>query len=191
MNYIFIPYLNYINKMKSVPYSPFNRTYKYICLQNKLAHSKNKRKVSSSVGSNLSFLNSTEFSSHPISSNASFIKYDNKNGILKEKPRVIHKNKEYDSRIKSQIEKENERMLKKLSQTNCRVLTKKQLAESYYESQAYKEYARKYNKDGKRKDLIYFPTNSFMSVNACSEFSTSRQLCTWGRPVSARVGNNH
>ena len=88
--------------MKSVPYSPFNRTYKYICLQNKLAHSKNKRKVSSSVGSNLSFLNSTHFSSsYPISSNSSFVNFENKNGILKEKPRVIHKNKEYDNRIKS------------------------------------------------------------------------------------------
>ena len=88
--------------MKSVPYSPFNRTFKYICLQNKLAHSKNKRKVSSSVGSNVSFLNSTYFSSHiGTSNNSSFINFDNKNGTIKEKPRIIHKNKGYDSQKKS------------------------------------------------------------------------------------------
>lgn len=59
---------NYINKMKSVPYSPFNKTYKYICVQNQVAHSKNKRKVSSSVGSNISFANSTHYSSNMIAS---------------------------------------------------------------------------------------------------------------------------
>ena len=45
--------------MKAVPYSPYNKTYKYICLQNQVAHSKNKRNVSSSIRSNVSFLNST------------------------------------------------------------------------------------------------------------------------------------
>ncbi len=31
--------------MKAVPYSPFNKTYKYLCLQHGLAHSKNKKDV--------------------------------------------------------------------------------------------------------------------------------------------------
>jgi hypothetical protein len=39
--------------MKSVPYSPFNRTYKYLCLQNQLAHNRNKKSVKGLVDSNL------------------------------------------------------------------------------------------------------------------------------------------
>lgn len=39
--------------MKSVPYSPFNRTYKYMCLQNQLAHNKNKKSVKGLVDSNI------------------------------------------------------------------------------------------------------------------------------------------
>lgn len=39
--------------MKQVPYSPFNRSYKYICLQNQLAHNKNKKSVKGLVDSNL------------------------------------------------------------------------------------------------------------------------------------------
>jgi hypothetical protein len=38
--------------MKSVPYSPFNRTYKYLCLQNQLAHNRNKKSVKGLVDSN-------------------------------------------------------------------------------------------------------------------------------------------
>jgi len=40
--------------MKQVPYSPFNRSYKYMCLQNQLAHNKNKKSVKGLVDSNLS-----------------------------------------------------------------------------------------------------------------------------------------
>lgn len=39
--------------MKQVPYSPFNRSYKYMCLQNQLAHNKNKKSVKGLVDSNL------------------------------------------------------------------------------------------------------------------------------------------
>jgi hypothetical protein len=39
--------------MKPVPYSPFNRTYKYLCLQNQLAHNRNKKTVKGLVDSNL------------------------------------------------------------------------------------------------------------------------------------------
>lgn len=39
--------------MKQVPYSPFNRSYKYICLQNQLAHNKNKKSVKGLTDSNL------------------------------------------------------------------------------------------------------------------------------------------
>lgn len=39
--------------MKQVPYSPFNRTYKYLCLQNQLAHNRNKKSVKGLVDSNL------------------------------------------------------------------------------------------------------------------------------------------
>ena len=41
-------------------YSPFSRTYKYICLQNQLAHIKNKSSVKSLGKSNLSIHNSPE-----------------------------------------------------------------------------------------------------------------------------------
>lgn len=39
--------------MKPLPYSPFNRTYKYQCLQNQLAHNKNKKSVKGLVNSNI------------------------------------------------------------------------------------------------------------------------------------------
>ena len=39
--------------MRSIQYSPFNRTYKYMCLQNQLAHTKNKSRVKGLVDSNL------------------------------------------------------------------------------------------------------------------------------------------
>lgn len=43
--------------MKAVPYSPFNRTYKYMCLQNQLYHNKNKKSVKGLVDSNLKIVN--------------------------------------------------------------------------------------------------------------------------------------
>jgi hypothetical protein len=45
--------------MKRVGYSPYARTYKYICLQNQLAHQNNKKRVCASVGSNLSLKGKT------------------------------------------------------------------------------------------------------------------------------------
>lgn len=39
-------------------YSPYNRTYKYICLQNQLAHLKNKASAKSLGISNISISNS-------------------------------------------------------------------------------------------------------------------------------------
>ena len=39
--------------MKAIHYSPFNRTYKYMCLQNQLAHTKNKNQIRGLVDSNL------------------------------------------------------------------------------------------------------------------------------------------
>lgn len=36
-------------------YSPYNRTYKFICLQNQLAHLKNKSSVKSLTKTNVSF----------------------------------------------------------------------------------------------------------------------------------------
>lgn len=39
--------------MKSVPYSPFNRTYAYLCYQNQVAHNKNKQSVKGMTDSNL------------------------------------------------------------------------------------------------------------------------------------------
>lgn len=40
--------------MRPVPYSPFNRSYKYMCLQNQLAHNRNKSKVKGLTDTNIS-----------------------------------------------------------------------------------------------------------------------------------------
>ena len=68
--------------MKAVPYSPFNRTYKYMCLQNQLAHSKNKKQVKGLVDSNLSIdkkdymdLSETRRSMGKVTANTSFFSY--------------------------------------------------------------------------------------------------------------------
>lgn len=41
-------------------YSPFSRTYKFICLQNQLAHIKNRNSVQSTKKSNISIAQSPE-----------------------------------------------------------------------------------------------------------------------------------
>ena len=41
-------------------YSPFSRTYKFICLQNQLAHIKNRSNVKSTKQSNISLVSSPE-----------------------------------------------------------------------------------------------------------------------------------
>lgn len=47
-------------------YSPYNRTFKFICLQNQLAHIKNKSSVRSLGKSNLSICNSPDKKCNPV-----------------------------------------------------------------------------------------------------------------------------
>ena len=121
--------------MKPVPYSPFNRTYKYICLQNQLAHHQNKRKVRGLVDSNLSLdcvdLASTRRSrkssaASSVMHESSFFSYasqlDKKVGGLKKEPLVIHKNSKVNKYLGREIGYENQRINKKISQTKCRVI---------------------------------------------------------------------
>lgn len=92
--------------MKSVPYSPFNRTYKYLCLQNQLAHNKNKGKVKGLVDSNLTVMNNNNLGKTAKSSQpwANFILSTHSlsgtlEGRLKQNPLVIHKNSKYNARV--------------------------------------------------------------------------------------------
>lgn len=84
--------------MKLVPYSPYNRSYQFICIQNQLAHAKNKSKVVSTVDSNISF-SSSAFTSM----RSSRFSLDGESGILKSPPKKIHKNKGYDAKIKKEV----------------------------------------------------------------------------------------
>lgn len=117
--------------MKVIPYSPFNRTYTYMCFQNQLAHKKNKSAVKGLVNSNLNVkrMRSSSAKKSTQRSNMSKSRYSStmmsdsffSQGLLKESPRIIHKNYFYDKKIQGEIEKDNQRMKKKISQTNCRV----------------------------------------------------------------------
>ena len=55
--------------MKAVPYSPFNRSYKYMCLQNQLAHNKNKKNARGLTDSNVNVNVTTTSNNNNNSSN--------------------------------------------------------------------------------------------------------------------------
>ena len=44
--------------------------------------------------------------------------------------------------------------MKKLSKTGCRVIPQKETLEDYNKSQIYKDIARRYGNDAKRKDVV-------------------------------------
>ena len=116
-----------IYKMKAVPYSPFNRTYKYLCLQNQLAHNKNKNKVRGLVDSNLSLNKkdildisaTTRRSEQKCNTNTSFYSYgsscDQVVGRLKKQPLTIHKNSKLNRYRSAEIDQENSRLNRKIS----------------------------------------------------------------------------
>lgn len=106
-------------------YSPYNRTFKFICLQNQLAHIKNKSSVKSLGKSNISLHNSPDkylpcsnlkkdsyTSTKPYFNNFSQLE-ESKIGSRKasfsfiEPYRVIHINKSYDRRKKREQLYEN------------------------------------------------------------------------------------
>ena len=64
--------------------------------------------------------------------------------------------------------------MKKLSKTGCRVIPQKETLEDYNKSQIYKDIARRYGNDAKRKDLVYFAADSTLCSKLFSEPSTSR-----------------
>ena len=108
--------------MKSISYSPFNRTYKYLCLQNQLAHVKNKKQVKGLVDSNLTvYHDHNKFSrvnpraTFDGSFNWSRSLNSSQCGRLKQEPLTIHKNHKYNSRVEEERMQENARINRKLS----------------------------------------------------------------------------
>lgn len=99
--------------MKAVPYSPFSKTYKYVCLQNQLAHTKNKKNVKGLVDSNLNLdkdlANLSKTFNLSEKGNQSYTTYqsfqDLPQGTLKKQPLIIHRDSRYESRKKLEITK--------------------------------------------------------------------------------------
>ena len=101
-------------------YSPYNRTYKYICLQNQLSHIKNKATVRSKGQSNISLIASPEkhnasntkklslyqSTNVDIDSVKSLHRKNSKNKedsyIINDEHRIIHKNYQYELKRKRQ-----------------------------------------------------------------------------------------
>lgn len=77
--------------MRMVPYSPFNKTYKYICLQNQLAHNKNKKEQKGLVDSNINVEKNLSHSRMHKSLGSSFATQNSCGGSLKKEPLVIHR----------------------------------------------------------------------------------------------------
>lgn len=107
--------------MKTV-YSPYNRTYKFICLQNQIAHNKNKTSVKSLTKTNISLSQSIEKSRHSYQRDDTYA--NNSTFNLIEPPRVLHLSQFYNKRVQSQQNYENERLAKRLCNVSCRVITK-------------------------------------------------------------------
>lgn len=106
--------------MKPVPYSPFNRTYKFMCLQNQLAHHKNKQQVKGLVDHNLALVpgvDSTRRSSQGFNRSAFSTQSlsESVQGRLKAEPLTIHKNSKYNARQEQERRQENSRINRKLS----------------------------------------------------------------------------
>ena len=116
-----------------VPYSPYNKTYKYISLQNQLAHVKNLQNTSGITNSNISFMSPMDRSyvrnrkSDSYSAHKSFSEsrtFDcSTPAKLQEAPRVLHMNQSFNKRKDSGVNLENQRLARKLMETKCRVIT--------------------------------------------------------------------
>lgn len=78
-------------------YSPYNRTYKFLCLQNQLAHIKNKSSVKSLTKTNISF---TSEKPHDQS-------LQNRSSILIEPTRQLHLQEYYKRKIQTEQNREN------------------------------------------------------------------------------------
>ena len=143
-------------------YSPFNRTYKFICLQNQLAHVKNRNAVKSTGKSNISIHNSPDkrvgndglqqssyFSNRPHHSSLSHFDDSIMNNrkysfSIIDPYRVVHKNQSYDRKKKLEQYHENERLAKKLCQVSCNVITKDQTEKEFGEHVGHVNIARRY-----------------------------------------------
>lgn len=69
--------------MKAVPYSPFNKTYKYLSLQHQLAHTRNTKNSKGLVDSNLKIQKNNNTFSHTFKTNNKFNKTFNSHSSLK------------------------------------------------------------------------------------------------------------
>lgn len=130
-------------------YSPYNRTYKYICLQNQLAHLKNKASAKSLGISNISISNSPhKKTSINQLKNSSYCStkpnFDSANeseylgGKSKEVSfnfvssyRVIHMNQPLEKRKKRDYYLENERLAKRLCNITCNIPTKEKSLKNF------------------------------------------------------------
>lgn len=136
--------------MKTV-YSPYNRTYKFICLQNQIAHNKNKTSVKSLTKTNISFSQSIEKSRHSYQRDDTLA---NSSLNLIEPPRVLHLSQFYNKKMQSRQNYENERLAKKLCNVSCRVITKDVAEKDYSSHLSFKRIATKYDEAGRPKELV-------------------------------------
>ena len=89
--------------MKKVPYSPYNRSYKYMSLQNQLAHVKNLQGTFGLVNSNLSitpshaasYLSQSQVSKSTKKSVPHTPRTIDCSARLTESPRVIHRDRSF------------------------------------------------------------------------------------------------
>jgi hypothetical protein len=148
-------------------YSPYNRSYKFICLQNQLAHVKNKSSVKSLTKTNISF---TSVPEKPLDHSL-----QNLSSNLLEPTRELHLQEYYKRRMQHDQNCENERFAKRLCNISCRVITTEKAKKEFSQHLSYKSIATRYS-EGHPKELIRLDGSLTSSkVQSCH---SPTQFCT-------------
>lgn len=150
-------------------YSPYNRSYKFICLQNQLAHVKNKSQVKSQTKTNVSFASSAE-KPHDRS-------LLNSNSNLIDPPRQLHLKEFYNRKIQHEQIIENERIAKRLCNVSCKVVTAEEAEKDFSQHLSYKSIATRYS-EGHPKDLIWLDNS--LTSSKVQRLNSPSQFCTLG-----------
>jgi hypothetical protein len=186
-------------------YSPYNKSFKFICFQNKAYHEANKATMRPVVRTNLR----RRVSCNPearLVSNASYIKSSqdgsdcegspmNRSNLSVGRPqlsmsqlsvkseihspsRVIHKNASFEKFEKFRINHENKKLVRRLIETNCQVITNKKTNNDFQRHLKYKDIRRLYDSKHVRKQDLVVPKKELL----CPTLATFHQRTSSGAP---------
>ena len=171
-------------------YSPFNRSYQFMHLQNSAYHLRNKQKAKPRVNTNLSHsLQRTQpLPTHkldPSRTGSTRARCESARSSpsgelankLKQPHRVIHKNQAFERAKSARISHENMKIVRKIIKTDCQVI-KKSTAEAHFQMhQKYRSLRKRYQENGERFTtpiLNFRHLNPFLIQYSKSRLSSAR-----------------